>query len=65
MLLICVHGGGLYGRDLRNCTTCTCRFVVTVVITNARLLGLHAEKSASVHNSPRWRALHVKNVRED
>jgi len=41
-----------YERDLRKCTVCTCRLVVTVVITNADLLELHTGKFASVHNCP-------------
>ena len=33
--LICVHGGGWYGRDLLNCMICMCRVVVTTVIVAA------------------------------
>ena len=39
-----------YGHDLRNCTICTCILVVTAAISGTGLLGLHAEKSTTVHN---------------
>jgi len=42
-----------HGRDPRNHTIFTCRFVVTFVITNAGLLELHAGKSVTVHNCSR------------
>ena len=48
MLLICVHGGGCYERDLHNCMICTCRFAITVAIMGAGLLGLHIEKSTTI-----------------
>jgi len=40
------------GQDSRNRMICTCRLVVTTVITCAGLLRLHAEKSIVVHNCP-------------
>ena len=53
MLLIYVRGGGWYEFDLCNCMISTCRFVVTSVITDAGLLGLHAGKSVTVYNCSR------------
>jgi len=49
MLLIYVHGGGWYGRDLHNRTICTCRFVVTPVIMGTGLLELHTRKSVTAY----------------
>ena len=37
-------------RDLRNYTICTCRLVITDMITDAGLLGLHTGKSATTLN---------------
>jgi len=53
MLLICVHGGGWYKLDLCNCTIRTCRLVVIDIIIGVVLLGLNAEKSATVYNCSR------------
>jgi len=39
-----------YGRDPHNHKICTCQFVVMVIITDAGLLGLHVEKSVTIHN---------------
>ena len=39
-----------YGREPRSRTIYTCRFAITVMITGANLLGLHAEKSATIYN---------------
>jgi len=36
-----------------------------VVISGADLLGLHAEKSVTIHNCPRRVALRVMNVEEN
>jgi len=54
-----------YERDPRNHTIFTCQFIVTTVITDVGLLGLHAEKSVSVHNYRHWRVLYVMNIEED
>jgi len=61
----------MYGRDLHNCMICTCRLVVTAVITDADLLGLHAEKSATVQTGRAewcctlwmWRKIRLCNCR--
>ena len=58
-------GGVWYGHNPRNRMICTCKFVVMTVIVGACSLELHAEKFASIHNCPYWRAFHVKNVGED
>jgi len=44
-----------YERDPRNHTIFTCQFIVTTMIISVGLLGLHSEKSATVHNCRRWR----------
>ena len=62
--LSCWCGADGYERDPYNRTICTCRFVVTVVITTISLLGLHARKLAYVHNCPYWGVLHVMNLEE-
>jgi len=37
------------GRDLRNCTICTCHLVVMAAISGADLLGLNAGQSTTVY----------------
>jgi len=54
-----------YGRGLRNCTICTCGLVVTVAISDAGLLELYTRKSVTIHNCPRWVALHIMNVEDN
>ena len=54
-----------YGRDSHNRTICTCQFVATTVITSVGLLGVHVEKSVTVHSCPRCGVLHAMNVEED
>ena len=56
-----MHEGGWYECDPRNHKICTCIFIVTAVIVGTWLLGLHTEKSVSVHNCQRWRTLQVMN----
>ena len=36
-----------YGQELHNCMICICRVVVTAVLTDADLLGLHIGKSVT------------------
>ena len=39
--------------------------IVTTVIINAGLLGLHAKSLATVHNCPHWRVLYIMNMGEE
>ena len=51
-------------RDLRKCTICTCQLIVTVTISGADLLGMHAGKTTYVHNCPHSVALYIMNVED-
>jgi len=60
-----MHEGRWYRRDPRNRMIYMYWFVATDEKIGAWLLGLHAEKSATVHYSPDWKAFHVMNMEED